>query len=244
MAKTEMTKQIENLLYSYNPTELAGQKLNKFRPHFVVNECVVETGNIRSGIVDVMRLDETLTNKQTIRTCSGYNLFHKADTSFSQYYHIEDGACQKQGEKLPHVCDNQSCVLNYPEYKYDYDLLITCFEIKVTKTDFHSKNGHNFCGNANFYVMPQLLYKEVKNEIPDNIGVISVQSGNNTIQLRKVKDATYQTISYADRLWLVLNILKKHSKEQKQNYEKKLEEAYNAEQKAKGDLFALQYKLQ
>ena len=48
---------------------------------------------------------------------------------------------------------------------------IRCFEIKITKSDFHSKHGHNFSGNLNYYVMPNRLYEEVKEEIPANIGV-------------------------------------------------------------------------
>lgn len=48
---------------------------------------------------------------------------------------------------------------------------IRCFEIKVTKSDFHSKHGHNFKGNLNYYVMPEKLYEEIKEEIPANIGV-------------------------------------------------------------------------
>ena len=40
---------------------------------------------------------------------------------------------------------------------------IRAFEIKVTKSDFHSKHGHNFVGNLNYCVMPHKLYKEVKN---------------------------------------------------------------------------------
>lgn len=49
--------------------------------------------------------------------------------------------------------------------------IFRCFEIKVTKSDFHSKHGHNFVGNFNYYVMPQELYEEVKDEIEDYIGV-------------------------------------------------------------------------
>lgn len=49
---------------------------------------------------------------------------------------------------------------------------IRCFEIKVTKSDFHSKHGHNFVGNLNYYVMPYSLYKQVKDEIPKEIGVL------------------------------------------------------------------------
>lgn len=50
--------------------------------------------------------------------------------------------------------------------------IIWCYEIKVSKADFHSKHGHNFEGHYNYYVMTPELYREVKNEIPDDIGVL------------------------------------------------------------------------
>lgn len=46
-----------------------------------------------------------------------------------------------------------------------------CYEIKVSKSDFHSKAKNTFIGNYNYYVMPKELYDEVKGEIPDEIGV-------------------------------------------------------------------------
>jgi len=46
-----------------------------------------------------------------------------------------------------------------------------CYEIKVTKSDFHSKAANTFIGHYNYYVMPPELYNEVKNEIPPHVGV-------------------------------------------------------------------------
>lgn len=48
-----------------------------------------------------------------------------------------------------------------------------CYEIKVTKSDFHSKAANTFIGHYNYYVMPQELYKEVKGEIPPHVGVFA-----------------------------------------------------------------------
>lgn len=53
-----------------------------------------------------------------------------------------------------------------------------CFEVKSSVEDFHSKNGHNFLGDFNYYVMPEEVYEKVKNEIPYKIGVY-VPSGQN-----------------------------------------------------------------
>ncbi|MDD3662275.1 MAG: hypothetical protein PHT84_00210 [Candidatus Pacebacteria bacterium] len=47
-----------------------------------------------------------------------------------------------------------------------------CFEVKSSVEDFHSKNGHNFIGDFNYYVMPEEVFQEVKNEIPYKVGVL------------------------------------------------------------------------
>lgn len=49
--------------------------------------------------------------------------------------------------------------------------IFRCYEIKVSKSDFHSRAKKTFLGHFNYYVMPMKLYQDVKNEIPKNIGV-------------------------------------------------------------------------
>ena len=41
-----------------------------------------------------------------------------------------------------------------------------CYEVKSSIEDFHSKNGHNFIGDYNYYVMPEDVFEKVRNEIP------------------------------------------------------------------------------
>lgn len=47
-----------------------------------------------------------------------------------------------------------------------------CYEVKSSTEDFHSKNGHNFIGDLNYYVMPEPVYESIKNLIPYNVGVL------------------------------------------------------------------------
>lgn len=54
---------------------------------------------------------------------------------------------------------------------YDTKGIWRCYEIKVSKADFHSKAKKTFIGHYNYYVMPEELYDEVKDEIPIHIGV-------------------------------------------------------------------------
>lgn len=46
-----------------------------------------------------------------------------------------------------------------------------CYEVKSSVEDFHSKNGHNFLGDFNYYVMPMEVFEKVKAEIPYHVGV-------------------------------------------------------------------------
>ena len=46
-----------------------------------------------------------------------------------------------------------------------------CYEIKSSVEDFQSKNGHNFLGDFNYYVMPRAVYEAVKDRLPYGIGV-------------------------------------------------------------------------
>lgn len=49
--------------------------------------------------------------------------------------------------------------------------IIRMYEIKVSKSDFHSQAKHTLLGHFNYYVVPDELYQEVREEIPVNIGV-------------------------------------------------------------------------
>lgn len=66
---------------------------------------------------------------------------------------------------------------------YDTKGVWRCYEIKVSLSDFRSKAHNTFCGNFNYYVMPNELYKKVKDEIPGHIGVYI--GGNNVKRAKK-----------------------------------------------------------
>lgn len=60
-----------------------------------------------------------------------------------------------------------------------------CYEIKSSVEDFKSKNGHNFIGDWNYYVMPHEVFLQVCETIPYRVGVYCPNCG----QLRSVKRA-------------------------------------------------------
>lgn len=58
------------------------------------------------------------------------------------------------------------------EERRDHLVEMTCYEIKITRSDFKSDHGHNFVGHKNYYVLPAKLAYQVESEIPDDIGII------------------------------------------------------------------------
>lgn len=61
-----------------------------------------------------------------------------------------------------------------------------CYEIKSSVEDFNSKNGHNFIGEFNYYVMPQEVFDKVKRDIPYGVGVYC-PIGNELQSVKKAK---------------------------------------------------------
>ncbi len=51
-----------------------------------------------------------------------------------------------------------------------------CFELKVTKADFHSSAKLSFIGNYNYFVFPAPLYTRIQAEIPAHIGVLTYRA--------------------------------------------------------------------
>lgn len=64
---------------------------------------------------------------------------------------------------------------------------VYCYEIKSSAEDFKSKNGHNFIGDMNYYVMLEETYNAVKSSIPFYIGVLVPNEYDNLKVLKKPK---------------------------------------------------------
>lgn len=62
-----------------------------------------------------------------------------------------------------------------------------CYEVKSCVDDFFSKNGHNFIGDYNYYVMERELYEQVKSNIPYGIGVLIPNRYHSLESIRKAK---------------------------------------------------------
>lgn len=83
----------------------------------------------------------------------------------------------------------------YGDERVDYVTLksngeIRCYEIKVSKSDFHSKAKASFYGDYNYYVMPEELYNEIRNEVPWTVGIIVLKPSGNLKEVRKAGKKT------------------------------------------------------
>lgn len=76
----------------------------------------------------------------------------------------------------------------------DFKDIFRCYEIKISKSDFHSEHGHNFVGHYNYYVMPKELYEEVKDEISKEIGVYGSYESRDNMYLTLLKKPKKQEL--------------------------------------------------
>ena len=75
-----------------------------------------------------------------------------------------------------------------------------CYEIKISKSDFHSNAIKSFVGNYNYYLMPEDLYEQVKNEIPKEIGVYTyngiILNLSKKARKQELVDGIYEQLNY------------------------------------------------
>ena len=201
--KTELTKQIEKALSTYRPDKLSGLKINYFRQIFGAPEVLCSNSDIKGGIVDYMKFNEYFVSNGYYKGCVVCNKHY----SFA-FIDAGNGILCKQRFKNWKEASSKECI---EDCRYSrqiervvFEPLFTCFEIKISKEDFKSTHGHNFVGNLNYYVMPVTLYKQIKGEIPENIGVIAFSANS----LRQVKHSTFRQLTEPQKFNLLLCLTK------------------------------------
>lgn len=134
-----------------------------------------------TGVVDFVRFEDVKTNCKTKCKLMHYDEFDPAvAASISPRFSL--GECKLAGYCFPNAhC--AKCVFRHDEY--DIGRRMTCFEVKISKEDFHSEHGHNFHGHRNYYVMPAPLAKELKHEIPVHIGMIAYYEESDSYRVIK-----------------------------------------------------------
>lgn len=214
MAKTQLTREIEVALHNWNPTNYGGYRTDTFRQGFDALEVPVECGTTRSGLVDFVRVQECFTSETKCGTCK-LSMYSDEDKdlvmpSIEQW--TQEVNCPKDISNWNfrnEPCTERFCRLYKTQHLYTIDTVITFVEIKISVGDFHSDHGHNFVGHCNYYAMPTALYKKVKGEIPDGIGVLIYYDGESTYGIRKKVECKPHQLSEETQKWLIMSVAKK-----------------------------------
>jgi len=202
--KTELTLEVEEALRSYEANA------NKARGRNLAFEVPVVCGTPHGGLIDAVEVTE-------YTTCTHRTLGCRWSTAkgltMGQFRYAD---CPRGYESAKQDCDDTECFWCFNRAYERDEVKIICYEIKVTRADFLSKNGHNFVGNENYYVMPLELYAKVRDLIPVDIGVIAYLSRNKSEyapKLRRKKDAEFKDIGHEAQKWLIMSVFKRMRRE-------------------------------
>ena len=183
MAETELTKAIKRALRGYRP--FMNSKMRTIR--------WAEEVDIGTGFVDFIRFEDYIVSENKFYKCNKYEEVKKIE-DFNNPICKEKDTCKACIYKSSECTDR---VLG---------IATTCFEIKISKSDFKSKHGHNFVGNYNYYVIPKELFEKVKDLVPDEIGVI-LYGGHGSLRIKK--ECKFKEIRAEDLSLYLYNALKK-----------------------------------
>lgn len=224
MAKSQLTKSIEQALTTYQPAKFGDFEINYRRGQYREFEFPVTHSHIEDGLIDYVWLAEGYCNHGSNSYCAAPSLLRYSKGMNRKWDADVCGLLQEELRALPHntfLPCNKSCVYTRQRKVKDEAVAIICFEIKVSRADFHSPNGHNFIGNLNYYVMPYELYKQVKDEIPENIGCITYhyKREDEIGQLRHQKQSHYNhEVDHPLYNSMMLTVLNKRDKQMKKIY--------------------------
>lgn len=177
--ETELTKEIKAAIRNYKPIMNSNKRTVRW----------AEEVDVGTGFVDSIRFEDYIKNSNEIYRCK----------KLEKLIDVTKPLCDK---KTCNGCINKSCKLK----ERQLGIMATCFEIKISKSDFKSKNGHNFVGNRNYYVIPKELFPKVADLVGEDIGVI-IYYGNGVLRLKK--ECVFKDVNEVTLNRLLYNALKK-----------------------------------
>jgi hypothetical protein len=195
-AETDLTKRIKQLTHYYAP------KLNtSMRTIRWADEVWTPT-----GIVDSIRFEDYYSVEEYICKLIDTNRFSEMENRTTAYMHqlgkcFRDGSTEKDDKKC------HGCVLR--GHGRTVDMMVTCFEVKITYSDFKSNNGHNFHGNENYYCVPKELASKIAKEIPDDVGILAYFEGEKSHGLRKYRPSKWRDVPDDTKVYLLYSAMKK-----------------------------------
>lgn len=192
MAETDLTKRIKKLTHFYSP------KLNtSMRTIRWADEVWTPT-----GIVDSIRFEDYYSSEEYLCRLIDLDRFSEAVHSTHPL-----GKCLRDNSQSKDNKKCHGCVMRC--HNWVIGMMVTCYEVKISYSDFKSKNGHNFHGNENYYCVPKELAPKIINEIPDDIGILTYYEGKKSYGLRKYKSSKWLDITDETKVFLLYNAMKK-----------------------------------
>ena len=204
MPKTDLTKRIEQAILEWHPAKIGEININTSRREHTALEVVATCGTTSGGIVDAVRVSEYFGDIKSEHICRPSS-WRKDGIRANLHCNLGYDTMRP----LPLFCNQTDCKWNGVSQVGQAKVLLTCFEIKVTKSDFHSEHGHNFIGNLNFYAVPQEIYKEVEAEVPQEIGILAYYNTPHYNGLRTKRKAVFREMDEESQKWLILSVLKR-----------------------------------
>ena len=204
MAKSGLTIEIENRLKTYRPANMGGYGIKEKYERYLAFEVPVICNTSHGGLVDAVEVAETTIWLSPTPSCRfSFNKYMR-----EHFMEMEKGdtpKCPRKNKEADRDCNYTLCDWNRNKHNQKDEIMIICYEIKTSLSDFRSKNGHNFVGNMNFYVIPDELYDHVDILAPEDIGIIIYKQGN----MRRKRDCNFIDIGHESQKWLMFSTLKK-----------------------------------
>lgn len=192
MSETALTKKIKQACVAFRPEMPTQMRTIRY---------AYEVKSPESGIIDVVRFEDYISNNKSYCKRFVSNCLSELDKII-----LRDGVgeCKIKGEQYPNK-NCSGCV--WYSHVYELDMMTTCFEVKISVSDFKSKNGHNFYGNKNYYAVDSRIYKEIESLVPEDIGILVYYESSG--QMRCKRESKFKEISNEDKIILLYNAMKK-----------------------------------
>lgn len=103
---------------------------------------------------------------------------------------------------------------------YETTGIYRAYEIKNSKSDFYSNCAWSWIGHYNYFIMPYSLYLEVKQDIPEGIGVWVVREHNKNMECIKRPKRRDLICSSSDMMFAIMQAMSREYKKYRKLKEK------------------------
>lgn len=195
--ETDLTRRIKALTHRYKP-----RIPSKMRTIRWADEVWTPT-----GIVDSIRFEDYYNTDRYLCALLDPDQVSEPARMVASRSGYPFGVCFRDG--LPEMGSQKCGGCVYRSHLYTVGMMVTCFEVKITLSDFNSPHGHNFHGNENYYCVPKEIAPRIASLAPEHVGVLAYYESKTQFGLRLFKEAQWQDVPDAVKVQLLYNAMKK-----------------------------------